>query len=148
MPDTAPKDKALREGGLTALCAHIREVRTAAQSSGGAVVALAELLDKSLKEIEDALNDLPQSTPVTIPTTGWDSDSTTGYPKYYDIAAAGVTAADRADVTIAPGSLGTAYACGLCPTCETFAGKIRLRAANVPSAAIAAEYWVERGRGE
>lgn len=148
MPDTAPKDKALREKGLAALCAHIKEVRAAAQNSGGAVADLAELLDKSLQEIEDALNDLPKSTPVTIPTTGWASDSTTGYPNYYDITVAGVTANDRAEITIAPDSIGTAISCGLCPTNETMAGKIRVRAANIPKADIMAEYWIENGKAE
>lgn len=145
MPN-APKDKALRDGGLAALCAHIRAVRAAAQSSGGAVAALAELLDSSLQEIEEALNDFPQSTPVTIPTTGWASDSTAGYPNYYDIAVAGVTANDHAEITIVPDSLGTAAACGLCPTNETMAGKIRVRAASVPTAGIKAEYWIENGK--
>lgn len=85
------------------------------------------------------------ATSVTIPKTGWGSDSTATYPKYYDIAVSGVTASDRANVDIAPAALSTAAACGLCPTCETLAGKIRLRAVKVPAASMAATYWVEKG---
>lgn len=82
---------------------------------------------------------------VTIPTTGWGSDSTAIYPKYYDIAVTGATASDRASVDISTASIGTAIACGLCPAAETLAGKIRIRAASVPTAALTANYWIEKG---
>lgn len=85
------------------------------------------------------------ATSVTIPTTDWASDSTATYPKYYDIAVTDVTASDRATVVIAPASMSTAVACGLCPVCETLAGKIRLRAVRVPTASMAATYWIEKG---
>lgn len=141
------RDKALRDGGLAALCTHIRETRAAAQSSGSAVAALAEAMDQSLQEIETALNDLPRSTPVTLAVGGWTGDAgSVNYPYRYDIPAEGVTAADRAAVTILPGSYDTAVACGMCPANETVDGAIRLRAARVPAGEIAAEYWVENGK--
>ena len=84
-------------------------------------------------------------TSVTIPKTGWNSDSTAKYPKYYDIAVTGVTASDRANVDIAPAALGTAEDCGLCPACETLAGKIRLRAVSVPTETMTATYWIQKG---
>lgn len=87
----------------------------------------------------------PLSGSVTIPTTGWGSDTTATYPKYYDIAVTGVTTSDRASVDIAPASFGTAVTCGLCPATETLAGKIRIRAASVPGAAMTASYFVEKG---
>lgn len=92
------------------------------------------------------MSEKPTALSVAIPVTGWSSDSDANYPKYYDIAVPGVTAADRAEVTIAPGSIGTAIDCGLCPTNETLAGKIRIRSASVPKAAISAEYWIENGK--
>lgn len=95
---------------------------------------------------KNAWNAKPSAASVTIPTTGWGSDSTAGYPAYYDITVAGVTVKDRANVTIAVGSLATAEACGMCPTNETLAGKIRIRAVSVPTAAISAEYWIEKGK--
>jgi hypothetical protein len=39
-----------------------------------------------------------------------------------------------------------AKACGLCPASQTLAGKIRVRATTVPTAAIVAEYWIENGK--
>lgn len=82
---------------------------------------------------------------VTIPTTGWNSDSTVAYPKYYDIAVSSVTVKDRASVDIAPAAMGTAVACGMCPACETLEGKIRLRAVSVPAKSMTANYWIEKG---
>lgn len=82
---------------------------------------------------------------ITIPKTGWGSDSTATYPKYYDIAVTGVTTSDRASVDIAPTSMSAAVACGLCPVTETLTGKIRIRAASVPTATMTANYWIEKG---
>ncbi len=82
---------------------------------------------------------------LTIPTSGWGSDSTATYPKYYDIAVSGVTVNDRANVDLAPVSAGTATACGLCPACETLAGKVRIRAVSIPTASMTANYWIEKG---
>ncbi len=87
----------------------------------------------------------PLSGSITIPTTSWNSDSTATYPKYYDVAITGVTASDRASVDIASAAWSTAIACGLCPITETLAGKIRIRAATVPTAAMSANYWIEKG---
>lgn len=101
----------------------------------------------ALEELANGKMDKTNAVAVTIPTSGWSEDaSSASYPKYYDIAVAGVTASDRAEITIAPGSLGTAKACGLCPTNETLAGKIRVRATSIPEAAIAAEYWIADGK--
>ena len=60
--------------------------------------------------------------------------------------ATGVTARDRAAVAIAPAGIDVAVACGLCPTNETMAGKIRVRAKSVPAAEIAAEFWLMQGK--
>ena len=79
--------------------------------------------------------------PVTIPASGWTNGSG-DYPKYYDIAVAGVTADDRADIVISAAGLGIAKACGMCPASETFAGKVRVRAVKAPSAAMAADCFI------
>ena len=90
--------------------------------------------------------DKTNAVAVSIPASGWGSDtSVAAYPKYYDLAVTGITAKDRASVYIAPTSIQTAKSCGICPTCETLAGKIRIRSAQIPSAAIAVQYWVEKG---
>ena len=83
---------------------------------------------------------------VTIPATGWSQDSG-AYPYYYDIAADGVTAKDRADLALAPASIQAAVACGMCPATETLAGVIRVRAAKIPTAEMSGEYWVMKGKG-
>ena len=114
--------------------------------AGGLVAKLAKTATEAIEELEQAKADKAQSVAITIPATGWASDSGGDYPHYYDIAAEGVTANDRAAITIAPGSLGTAKTCGLCATNETMAGKIRVRAIQVPAEAISAEFWIEEGK--
>ena len=114
--------------------------------AGGLVAKLAKTATEAIEELEQAKADKAQSVAITIPATGWASDSGGDYPHYYDIAAEGETANDRAAITIAPGSLGTAKTCGLCATNETMAGKIRVRAIQVPAEAISAEFWIEDGK--
>lgn len=114
--------------------------------AGGLVAKLAKTATEAIEELEQVKADKAQSVAITIPATGWANDSSEDYPHYYDVTAEEVTTNDRAEVTIAPGSMGTAKACGLCPTNETLAGKIRVRAISVPQAEIAAEYWISDGK--
>lgn len=126
---------------------HLRACAEEARDyAGGLVAKLAKTATEAIEELEQAKADKAQSVAITIPATGWASDSGGDYPHYYDIAAEGVTANDRAAITIAPGSLGTAKTCGLCATNETMAGKIRVRAIQVPAEAISAEFWIEDGK--
>lgn len=111
------------------------------------MLKVVEETGKDLEAMDTSKADKPAAVPVTIPITGWGSDSTEGYPNYYDIAVSGATAKDRAEVTLAPSGMETAVRCGICQTCETLTGKIRLRAASVPASEIAAEYWIEQGKG-
>lgn len=136
------------EIGLAAICKRIRAVKQTAEQSGSAVSALAQATAESVEEIEGILNEKQDASvpvPITIPATGWGGDSTSGWPKYYDIAVSGVTANDYAAVTLSPAGLITAAACNLCPACETLAGKVRIRAEKVPAAAIAAQCRIEKG---
>lgn len=126
---------------------HLRACAEAAKTYvSGLVGELAQTTVGAVEELESTKADKPSSIPVTIPTSGWGSDTSAGYPKYFDIAVTGVTVKDRAEITIAPESLDTAKACGLCPTNQTLAGKIRVRAAEVPTSAIKVEYWLENGK--
>ena len=126
---------------------HLRACAEEARDyAGGLVAKLAKTATEAIEELERAKADKAQSVAITIPATGWASDSGGDYPHYYDIAAEGGTANDRAAITIAPGSLGTAKTCGLCATNETMAGKIRVRAIQVPAEAISAEFWIEDGK--
>lgn len=115
-----------------------------------ALAKMQEVIESAsadLEALESGKADKPEAVSCTIPTSGWSSDSTKDYPQYYDIAVTGLTAKDRAEVTLAPSGLDTAVQCGMCQTCETLAGKIRLRAASVPASDIAAEFWIEQGKG-
>lgn len=67
------------------------------------------------------------------------------YPLRHDITAAGVTAADRADVILSPGSLTAAAECGICQTCETQNGKICIWAKKAPGESLTAEYQIIQG---
>lgn len=128
----------------------LEHLREAAADSRNYVIRrlgnLAGTVADALEEMDKAKAGKPNAASCTIPVTGWSSDDAADYPQYYDIDVAGVTARDRAEVTIAPGSISTAVDCGLCPTNETLADKIRIRSIDVPAAAITAEYWIEDGK--
>jgi|GEM_PF-3800298 len=107
---------------------------------------LAETMVAALTELQENTQPAPLRGAVTIPVSEWNSDAAATYPYYYDIAILGVTALDYAAVTIAPDGLETAKTCGLCSSCESMAGKIRLRTTIIPTAAIRAEYWIKKGK--
>lgn len=146
------------KAGFTALCAHIKAIKETAEQSGSAVADLAANMAASLEEIDnlfDTKQDKSGAVSITIPATGWVSESTSddaeevdnsSYPFYYDLPVDGVTAKDRVDISIAPTSLEAATGCGFCPTTETLAGKVRLRAVSQPSVALTAEYWLHSGK--
>ena len=122
--------------GLTKLSSSVSSTSTTEAATPSAV--------KQAYDLANGKQSKPLKGSFTIPASGWSTDSTTGYTRYYDIAVSGVTASDRADIIIAPGSVNAAAACGLCPVSETLAGKVRIRASSVPSEAISAEYWIEK----
>lgn len=135
--------------GSAAFAQFKAELKKLKSNIGGDIQQLASLLSTSVQDTETALStkqDAPLSASCTIPVSGWASDSTADYPKYYDISVSGITNKDRATVTLAPASLSIAAKCGLCCTCETLNGKIRLRAKSVPTVAMTAEYWIEKGK--
>ena len=105
----------------------------------------ARLLDKAAAAAETAAGkaDKVQVVSLTIPADGWKSDSTAGYPKYADIAVAGLTAADTVALVIEPESADTALAAGMTCT-ESRAGTLRLRAKNTPAADMKACWYIVR----
>ena len=153
--------KAFKEKGWNALRTSILQIRETADGNTSAVSSLGENLrslaqqvTEKLKEITELITELdavksdkPEAVAFTIPDSGWASDSTAEYPQYYDLTVSGVTAADRADIAVAPAGFRTAADCGLCPSSETLEGKIRLRAVSVPAKTISAVYWLEKGKG-
>ena len=111
----------------------------------GMIAQVARAAAKDVAALEENKADKLSGVTVTVSAAGWSSDSTAGYPKYYDIAISGVTVKDRATVDLAPEAQCIAVECGLCPACETLAGKIRLRAVSVPTETMAATYWIQKG---
>ena len=109
------------------------------------LIRLAGAVTEALEEMDAAKADKPSVVSATLPATGWNRDGSSAYPYYYDLAAAGVTAADIASVTVSPSGIGAAVACGLCPTNETIADAIRFRSYEAPTAAIAVEYEIAKG---
>lgn len=107
---------------------------------------LAETTAAALTEMQANKQSAPLCGSATIPAFGWNSDGAAPYSYYYDIAVVGVTDKDYPTVTIALGSLEAARSCGLCPNCESLEGKVRLRAANLPTSAIQLNYWIEKGK--
>ena len=126
---------------------HLKACAEAARNfTNGLVAKLAQTVTEAMQEMEAAKADKQASVSLTIPKTGWSDDAaSTSYPKYLDITASSITAKDSVNIAISPSSMAVAIACGMCPTSETFSGKIRIRAKRVPAANIQAEYRLNQG---
>ena len=126
---------------------HLKACAEAARNfTNGLVANLAQTVTEAMQEMEAAKADKQASVSLTIPKTGWSDDAaSTSYPKYLDITVSSITAKDSVNIAISPSSMAVAIACGMCPTNETSAGKIRIRAKSVPSANIQAEYRLNQG---
>lgn len=117
----------------------------AKQYAGGHVAAIAQAVADAMEEMDTAKADKPEYIDFTIPATGWKTDNTVpGYTHYLDIQVKDLTANDKVDVCVAPASKAVADAARFTAT-ESLAGVLRLRAANVPAAAITAQYHISAG---
>lgn len=127
---------------------HLKACAEAAKSfTNGLVAKLAQTVTEAMQEMEDVKADKQNTKAITIPTTGWGIDENSeDYPSYCDIVVAGITAKDRVNIAIAPNSQAAAIACGMSPTNQTLAGKIRVWAKTAPATAISAEYWLNQGK--
>lgn len=105
------------------------------------IALVAQTASKSIEEMEKTKADKVNIMSLTIPASGWSSDSTAGCPYYLDIPVSGLTANDCVAVVVAPTCAKTALTAGLTST-ESFAGKLRLRAQQTPTAAITAVYYI------
>ena len=132
---------------IIALVTHLKLVAQEAKKyAAGLASELSNATLEAMQEMDRAKVDRLSSVPVTIKADGWVEDETwEEYPMRYDITAAGVTAADRADVILSPGSLSAATECGVCQTCETQNGKICIWARTAPAEALSAEYRITQG---
>lgn len=132
---------------IIALVTHLKLVAQEAKKyAAGLASELSDATLEAMQEMDNAKADKISAVTVTISTDGWVEDGTwEDYPLRYDITAAGVTAADRADVILSPGSLSAATECGVCQTCETQNGKICIWARTAPAEALSAEYRITQG---
>ena len=133
----------LGEVGLPALCNHIKALKSV-------VVQLGDAFQGTVAEIEEAINDFPIASSISVSTTGWHSitpvNSMGEYNYYYDIVQSDIDSNDLPVVTVSPASISVAVACDLCPSCESFNGYIRLYAKNVPEDTLIVQCWVLKGR--
>ncbi len=130
----------------------IRQIRASAEAAKNFAAGLFSSTAGALLEIEETKVDKWAATPVTIPASSWklaDSQDTPAlseaYPYYVNISAENATALDRATVAFSIASLSEAIRCGICQTCETANGRIRLWSAARPETDITAEYWIDQG---
>lgn len=113
--------------------------------SVGHIAELAQTVSNLLEEVDKVKADKPEYIDIIIPATGWQTDSAvTGYTHYLDIPISNLTENDEVAVTVVPASKAVADAARFTAT-ESLAGVLRLRAANVPSAAITAQYHISAG---
>ena len=113
--------------------------------SVGHITELAQTVSNLLEEVDKVKADKPEYIDIIIPATGWQTDSTvTGYTHYLDIPISNLTENDEVAVTVVPASKAVADAARFTAT-ESLAGVLRLRAANVPSAALPAPYHISAG---
>ena len=92
--------------------------------------------------LSDELPTIKSVVPFTIASTGWQDESTGDYAKSLEIAVEDITTLDNVVVSVNKESLYVAAACGLCPTCEVTAGKVKVYAKDVPSTNITASMTV------
>ena len=81
----------------------------------------------------------------TIPTTGWQQDGNYGYPYYVDLPVSGLTENDVVAVEITPAGQNVAETACFLSSSESLSGVLRLRAKHIPTAALAAYYYIIRG---
>lgn len=100
----------------------------------GQLLDFAEKADIRLDRLE--LN-MSIDREITIPATGWTSDSGDAeYPYQYSLAVEGVTAASKAEVTLNSAGVVAASNCGLYPGIDTAAGKVIFKSYEIPTTAM------------
>lgn len=125
---------------------HLEELANKSKSYTGELVAdVASAVADVVAEVDAIKADKPEAVAFAINITDWFSSGITDFPYGIDIEITDLSADDIVTVTIKPASLSTAEECGLCPTCDTYDGGFTLYAAAVPSAEIAAEYYITKG---
>ena len=132
-------------GELT-LTQHLKTCAELAKEFATTIVSqLAQSTVDAIEEIDSIKADKAKATTITIASTSsaWKDDDTSSYPIYYDISDDLVSESTRCMVLINPSDMDSAAKCGMCQTCETLDGIIRIRAMQIPSTEIEIEYWLD-----
>ena len=111
----------------------LQELSTLTVTVSGAVSAL-----------DKAKADKVTLTAFTIPTTCWQQDGNYGYPYYVDLPVSGLTENDVVAVEITPAGQNVAETACFLSSSESLSGVLRLRAKHIPTAALAAYYYIIR----
>lgn len=135
--------KVLSSVGVPAMCAQIGIVRRSAQ-------LLSDALNQAVTEIEAALNDFPVAALISISSAGWEENTSetaiTQTAYFYDIEDLEIDQYDLPVITVSPASMEVAAANGLCSTCESFDGYVRLYAKNSPDVDITVSLFIIKGK--
>lgn len=98
----------------------------------------------AVSALDKAKADKVTLTAFTIPTTGWQQDGNYGYPYYVDLPVSGLTENDVVAVEITPAGQNVAETACFLSSSESLSGVLRLRAKHIPTAALAAYYYIIR----
>lgn len=99
-------------------------------------------LHNGLVLISKNKHDVNAAVSFTIPASGWKTGgSAPDYQNYIDITVPGLLDTDIVAVYVAPESVSVARTANFATT-QSFDGKFRLRAENIPSEAISAQYHI------
>lgn len=143
MTQIPTKQQVLEEAGRAST--KIRKVAEAALDAAQQLDEAKAAADHTHTAADVGAQKKPLTGTITIPTTGWTDDTTTvpGCTKRYEIPVAGATASDKAEIRFKPSAMETARV--ISSVNRTIDGAVQIWAVAVPSAAIPAEYWIERG---
>lgn len=141
------------DASLARLGEHLQSIKATADSAAslsGDVAELSQLTADALVEYNTLLEtkqNMPTSGTLTIPTSGWSSDSGVGGRFKYKVtvALADLETTDTVELTLANDtSVSAASTCGLSPWVESLTGSIRLRATKAPTASFTVNYTVTK----
>lgn len=91
----------------------LRDLKEAVDRMLDRIALVAQTASKSIEEMGKTKADKVNIMSLTIPASGWSSDSTAGCPYYLDIPVSGLTANDCVAVVVAPTCAKTALTAGL-----------------------------------
>lgn len=123
------------------------EAQTAANSAASSAAAATQAANNAAAAASAAQSAAPAPQSFSIAANAWTALSTAkgDYKFSAAITAAGITAADSADVRFGIDSITACIAAEVAPAAETSANKITVYAKTKPTAAVSGVYTVQKG---